>query len=258
MKLQAVSITGKVTELEVQDGLFSGKVNALLMAQAVRVYLANQRISKASTKTRSMVSRTKAKWYRQKGTGRARHGARTPNIFVGGGVSHGPTGNEQHKLRLTKSMRVSAMLSALASKKDQSVLGLDLEKLTGTTKDAVKAVTQFAPKQEKTLFVTHETMQSLLRGTNNLQHVMVTQASRLNVYELLLAEKVVFTQEAIQVLASRLLEQVVVEDAKAVEVVVGTKAKSAKVEKKDEKTTAPKKTTVKKTVTKKTVEKKAK
>src|SRR3989344_8061779 len=70
--------------------VFGAKINQPLMAQAVRVYLANQRQGNAHTKSRGEITLTTAKWYRQKGTGRARHGAKSAPIFVGGGVAHGP------------------------------------------------------------------------------------------------------------------------------------------------------------------------
>ena len=86
MKLQVVHTSGKSTELEVLKSVFGEKPNTSLLAQALRVYQLNQRQGTAKVKTRSEVARTKKKWYKQKGTGGARHGARTPSIFVGGGV----------------------------------------------------------------------------------------------------------------------------------------------------------------------------
>jgi large subunit ribosomal protein L4 len=92
MKLNVFGNTGKNTELEVSNEVFGQKPVASLLAQAVRVYLSNQRQGTSKVKTRADINRTKKKWYKQKGTGGARHGARTPSIFVGGAVAHGPTG----------------------------------------------------------------------------------------------------------------------------------------------------------------------
>ena len=69
---------------------FGAKVNEKLLAQAVRVYSTNQKVMPGSTKKRGEVHGTTAKMYKQKGTGRARHGAKTAPIFVGGGVAFGP------------------------------------------------------------------------------------------------------------------------------------------------------------------------
>ena len=75
MKLQVVHTSGKSTELEVAKAVFGEKPNTSLLAQALRVYQLNQRQGTAKVKTRSEVARTKKKWYKQKGTGGARHGA---------------------------------------------------------------------------------------------------------------------------------------------------------------------------------------
>lgn len=75
--------------------IFGGRFNDALVAQATRVFLSNQRRAKAKTKQRGEISGSTRKIWRQKGTGRARHGDRYAPIFVGGGVAHGPTGKEK-------------------------------------------------------------------------------------------------------------------------------------------------------------------
>src|SRR3989344_1755133 len=79
-----------VSKVNLPKTNFGAKINDGLMAQAVRVYLANQRMGTASTKTRSEVKGSTRKIWRQKGTGRARHGSKKAPIFVGGGVAFGP------------------------------------------------------------------------------------------------------------------------------------------------------------------------
>ena len=86
MKMALLTPTGVTGTTNVSDKLFGADVKLVLLAQAARVYLSNSRQSTSKVKTRSEINRTKKKWYRQKGTGGARHGARTANIFVGGGV----------------------------------------------------------------------------------------------------------------------------------------------------------------------------
>ena len=80
----------KVGEVELRADIFSVPVNVPLMHQALVRQLANARQGTHKTRSRGEVNRTKAKWYRQKGTGRARHGSRNANLFVGGGIAHGP------------------------------------------------------------------------------------------------------------------------------------------------------------------------
>ena len=91
VSVDVVGIDGKVTgKISLPGEIFGEKLNKALLAQVVRVYLANQRQGTASTKTRGEVEGSTAKIYRQKGTGRARHGSKRAPIFVKGGVVFGP------------------------------------------------------------------------------------------------------------------------------------------------------------------------
>lgn len=103
--------------------IFNTEVSPDLMAQYMRVYMSNQRRGTASTKTRSEVIGTTAKVYRQKGTGRARHGSRKANIFKGGGVTFGPKPTD-YSLKMNKKQKRKALAGALTMKaKTQAVLG---------------------------------------------------------------------------------------------------------------------------------------
>ena len=83
IQVETINLTGtKAEKTNLPAKIFGVKINPLLMAQAVKIYLSNQRTAKAHAKTRSEVDRTTAKWFRQKGTGRARHGSRSAPIFA--------------------------------------------------------------------------------------------------------------------------------------------------------------------------------
>ncbi len=96
--------------------IFGIKADPALLAQAVKVYLSNQRSAKAKVKTRGEIDRTNHKIYKQKGTGGARHGSRAANVFVGGGVIFGPTGGQNYKLELPTKMKRKALLGAISQK----------------------------------------------------------------------------------------------------------------------------------------------
>ncbi|MDF1514785.1 MAG: 50S ribosomal protein L4, partial [Anaerolineae bacterium] len=114
-----------VGEVELLPEIFEAPVNMSLMHQALVRQLANARLGTHKTKTRGENNRTKAKWYRQKGTGRARHGSRNAPIFVGGGIAHGPLPRDYSK-RMPKKMRRAALRSALSDKAAvEKVLVLD-------------------------------------------------------------------------------------------------------------------------------------
>src|SRR3990170_6251019 len=116
LNVPVVGVDGKTkSKIQLPKELFGAKVNKALLAQAVRVYLANQRTGNAATKTRGEVEGSTRKIYRQKGTGRARHGAIRAPIFVGGGIVFGPRPHDFH-LDFPKKMKRRALGSALTSK----------------------------------------------------------------------------------------------------------------------------------------------
>ena len=115
----------EVGEVELRSNIFETPVNVSLMHQAMVRQLANARLGMHKTKSRGEVNRTKSKWYRQKGTGRARHGSRNAPLFVGGGVAHGPKPRRYTK-KMPRKMRRAALRSALSVKAmEDQILVLD-------------------------------------------------------------------------------------------------------------------------------------
>jgi len=116
MQTDVRNIAGeKVGEVELRDDIFGIEPNGPVMHQALLRQLANRRLGTHDTKTRGEVNRTTAKWFRQKGTGRARHGSRNAPIFVGGGIAHGPT-PRSYTQQMPRKMRRLALRSALSAK----------------------------------------------------------------------------------------------------------------------------------------------
>ena len=113
-KLSVKDLSGAaVGEVDVSDDVFGAEVKEHLLWEVVRAQRAARRQGTAHTKTRAEVSRTKAKMYRQKGTGNARHGSRRANIFPGGGVVHGPR-TRSYDLQVNKKVMAGALRSALS------------------------------------------------------------------------------------------------------------------------------------------------
>ncbi len=241
MKLRVVSTIGQNTTVTASDSVFAAKVNSVLIAQAIRVYLSNQRQGTSKTKTRSEINRTKKKWFKQKGTGNARHGARTANIFVGGGISHGPTGLQNWSLKLSSAMRRSALSSALSAQVERIIVSDDIQQLDGKTSSAQKMLSKMLPDAKHILVVLGSAQPMVLRSLRNLESVYVTTASRLTTYEVAYADAIILTKEAVKVLETRL---------------ASTKAEKAEVVEKVEEKSAP--APVKKTVKKVTKAKTAK
>ncbi len=190
----------KLTPMTVSDLIFAVKVNQPLMAQAARVYLSNQRRGLAKTKRRGEVKVTKAKVWRQKGTGRARHGSRNAPIFVGGGQAHGPTGEQNHKLTLSATMKRQSLFSALTFKlKNESILVVDkLDTLKPKTAIFGKLFAKITKKSEPVLFLIDRSENAIRRPTRNLSLVTPISVTNLNTHQTLTASKLIFTKTAVK------------------------------------------------------------
>jgi large subunit ribosomal protein L4 len=112
--------------IKLPEKLFGVKWNEALVHQVVTSMMGNARIPWAHTKTRGEVRGTGKKPWRQKGTGRARHGSRRSPIWVGGGVAHGPRKNRDYSRKINKSMRAKALFTILSKKfQDGEVIFVD-------------------------------------------------------------------------------------------------------------------------------------
>ncbi len=205
MTLTSMTITGKKAETTVSDQIFGLTSSPLIVAQAVRVFLSNQRHGNAKTKSRGEVERTKQKVYKQKGTGNARHGARSAPIFVGGGVTHGPHGDANWTLTMSKTMRTKALQSALSLQAaDGNIIIMNgLEKMAPKTKSAVDMLVAAGLGSKKVLIVTDVTNPDLIRATANLRTVMCTRVDRMNTHEVMSAHTVLISIEALGKLEER-------------------------------------------------------
>ena len=187
MLIPIVNMQGeKVGEVELRPEIFEAPVNVPLMHQALVRQLANARLGTHKTKTRSENNRSKAKWYRQKGTGRARHGSRNAPIFVGGGISHGPRPRSYTK-KMPKKMRHAALRSALSVKAaEQQVVIVDELKMDAPkTKEIVNTLRQISSNEGKTLILLPERNSTVELSVRNLATARTLRAQYLNIRDLL-------------------------------------------------------------------------
>lgn len=197
---------GKETgSVELPSELFDAKVNPKLMAQAVRVYLANQREGSASTKTRGEVRGSTRKIYRQKGTGRARHGAITAPIFVGGGIVFGPKPRD-YSLKFPQKMKRAALSSALTVKRANNEVVLvdnisDIEPKTKAFNSILKSLKLSDKKRiSKILFVLPNKIENLEKAARNIEDLTVEKAQNLNTYEVLVNKYILLMKDSVEVL----------------------------------------------------------
>lgn len=203
MQLAVLSTSNSAKKVTVSAQVFGAEVNPVLIAQAVRVYQARLRQGTSKTKTRSEIARTKKKWFKQKGTGNARHGARTPNIFVGGGVSHGPNGMQNWDLELSQAMKHQALISALSLQAKNAVI-LDAATAKSDAKALRKLITKHS-EDKKTLVILPETQVEILRKIQNMGTVLVTTADQVTVWQVAMADVIVLLEETVTRLETRLV-----------------------------------------------------
>ena len=174
--------------------------NHELVKLAYDAYLANSRSSHAKTLKRGEVSGGGKKPWRQKGTGRARFGSTRNPIWRHGGVAFGRTGEENFTKKISRASKLLAVRQALSMKnKDKAVFTLDKEvKLTGKTKDAAKVLKDMKLEGKNVLAVAAEKTPEVLRSTNNLPNVKLVRATYLNVFDIMNADAVVFSEAALK------------------------------------------------------------
>jgi large subunit ribosomal protein L4 len=195
----------KVDSIELDDSIFNADIRESLVQRVVVWQLAKRRSGSASTKTRAEVSGGGKKPWRQKGTGRARAGSNRSPIWTGGGTIFGPR-PRTYAFSLPKRVRSAALKSVLTSKlKDNQLTVLDkIELEAPKTRLFAQMVSEMGWDGVKTLFVTPEKDESLLRSSRNLHKVMILPPEGLNVYDLLRFDRLVLLQEAVPRIRERL------------------------------------------------------
>lgn len=204
MNVKILTPTGESSsDIELDDAIFAAKVNVPLMHQIVTAQLAAARAGTHSTKTRGEVRGGGAKPWRQKGTGRARHGSSREPQWKGGGIVFGPKPRD-HSQSVPKKMKVAALRSALSVRaKDGKVFVVDgLSSQTPKTKEAIAALKAWGLEGKVLLVLTLQDRISAY-AFRNLPHVHVIAEHQLNVYDVMNADNVVFVRAAVEALQSR-------------------------------------------------------
>lgn len=203
MQVSVMNMSGQqVDTIDLPADIFEVEVNVGLIHQAYVRQMANARQGNVKTKTRSEVRLTKAKWYRQKGTGRARHGAKSAPIFVGGGLAHGPR-PRKYTQAMPKKMRRKAIRCTLSAlMRDEQLIFVDeFGMASPRTKDMREAVDRLTGGASA-LVLLADANDNVQRGISNLPDVQYLRASYLNIRDLLKYDKVIVPLDALDVIQS--------------------------------------------------------
>jgi large subunit ribosomal protein L4 len=190
-------------EIELKDSIFGLTPRADLIQRVVIWQLAKRRAGTHKTLTRGEVNRTTKKWYRQKGTGSARHGARSAPLFVGGGKAMAPV-NRSHEFDLPKKVRAAGLRHALSSKvRSEKLIVLDA---ATASEVKTKALAQRLKKLggANLLIVDGAFDEKFAKSARNLANVTLLPAPGLNVYDILKRDTLVLTKAAVKAIEERL------------------------------------------------------
>ncbi len=184
-------------KITLDDKVFGVNWNADLVHQVATAMMSNRRAGTAHTKDRSEVSGTGKKPWKQKGTGRARHGSKRSPIWVGGGVAHGPRSDKNYSKKLSKKMKAKALYTVLSQKlRDGQILFVDsLKQDVIKTKDAVQALQslsqvsgfeRLAGSPKKVVHIAFQENNEVVRKSyNNIPYVDMDEVRNLNVLDIL-------------------------------------------------------------------------
>jgi len=196
--------------IKLPEKIFGLEINNDLLYQAINTQLANRRKHLAKVKDRSEVRGGGVKPWRQKGTGRARHGSIRSPLWIGGGVTFGPAAEKVFKKKINKKARRKALLMALSSKaKDKELIVLEDFKLKeGKTKlfvrlmnKILKETTAGAGQTKPSILITfNQRDENTIRASRNLPNAKIIPVKNLNVFDLLSFKYLFLEKEAIKII----------------------------------------------------------
>lgn len=208
MEAQVINLKNeRVSEVELSEKVFNASWKPALVKQVILAQLANRRAPWAHAKTRAEVRGGGRKPWRQKGTGKARHGSRRSPIWIGGGKAHGPLKERDYSQKINKKMKRAALFSILSKKyKDSEIKFVDSLNLeAGKTKAIAKSLRTMleVPKTSKkydVLFVANPENKNLIRAVRNLGKTKVLDAQSLNAYDLANYKRICIEEKAVPVI----------------------------------------------------------
>lgn len=193
----------KVGSLTLEASLFDVKMNPALIHEAVVAQQANSREAIAHTKTRGEVAGSSKRPWKQKGTGRARHGSTKSPIWVGGGISFGPRNDRNFSLKINKRAKRKALAMVLSEKvaTDRFVALETFDLKDGKTKELAMILKNLPISKKKTLIILPPEQKDVAIAAQNMKGVETMPSNTLNIVDLLKADVVLISKEAIKMVS---------------------------------------------------------
>ena len=186
-------------EMELPESVFGVELVDDLVHQVVVAQMANARQVLADTKDKGEVRGGGKKPWKQKGTGRARHGSSRSPIWKGGGVTFGPTTERNFSKRINKKMKTKALFMVLSGKlRDEEIIVVDDLKINKTSTKEMKDIFKGLPIQGKVLLSLDKSNENILNSVKNIPEVSVLASDSLNVVDLLKNKMLVINKAGIE------------------------------------------------------------
>ena len=205
MKIDKINLTGKKETFEIAGKIFSNKNYDKLIQTVIYKQNANFKKRKAKTKQKNEIIGSTSKIYAQKGTGNARHASRKAPIFVGGGVAHGPKGENAYKIRKLNKNEKKVSVSAIISKKHKTknlIVFEDFKSTISKTKKMFEILNQNDAKNA-ILILDKTSKENIYKSAKNIPNIKITDVNHFSSFDLLKYNKIIFTETSIKQLEKK-------------------------------------------------------
>ena len=205
MKIDKINLTGKKETFEITGKIFSNKNYDKLIQTVIYKQNANFKKRKAKTKQKNEIIGSTSKIYAQKGTGNARHASRKAPIFVGGGVAHGPKGENAYKIRKLNKNEKKISVSAIISKKHKTknlIVFEDFKSTISKTKKMFEILNQNDAKNA-ILILDKISKENIYKSAKNIPNIKITDVNHFSSFDLLKYNKIIFTETSIKELEKK-------------------------------------------------------
>ena len=205
MKIDKINLTGKKETFEIAGKIFSNKNYDKLIQTVIYKQNANFKKRKAKTKQKNEIIGSTSKIYAQKGTGNARHASRKAPIFVGGGVAHGPKGENAYKIRKLNKNEKKVSVSAIISKKHKTknlIVFEDFKSTISKTKKMFEILNQNDAKNA-ILILDKTSKENIYKSAKNIPNIKITDINHFSSFDLLKYNKIIFTETSIKQLEKK-------------------------------------------------------
>ncbi len=205
MKVDKINLDGKKDTIEILDSIVSAKINKKLVSNLLYKTNANYKGRKAKTKQKNEIIGSTSKIYAQKGTGNARHASRKAPIFVGGGIAHGPKGEDKYKIRKVNKSEKKKSISSLITEKNNEknlIIFSDFKNEISKTKDMNKILQKFQA-QDSLIILDKISKDKIFRSIKNIPNVKVTDVNHFSSYDVIKFKKIIFTETSVRELEKK-------------------------------------------------------